>query len=55
MDNYGLITQHFRTLTGLSVQQTAKKIGKSVGWCYPQHYIYGTGRLAPLTNTLLAI
>jgi transcriptional regulator with XRE-family HTH domain len=32
MDNYGLIIQHLRTLAGLSVQQTAKKIGKSVGW-----------------------
>lgn len=32
MDNYGLIIQHLRTLSGLSVQQTAKKINRSVGW-----------------------
>ncbi len=32
MDNYGIIIQHFRHLAGMSVQQTAKKIGRSVGW-----------------------
>ena len=32
MDNYGLIIRHLRLLAGLSVRETAKKIGKSIGW-----------------------
>lgn len=32
MENYRVIIQHLRTLAGLSVQQAAKKISRSVGW-----------------------
>ena len=32
MENYGLIIRHLRRLAGLSVQLTAKKIGRSNGW-----------------------
>jgi transcriptional regulator with XRE-family HTH domain len=32
MENHGVIIQHLRILAKLTIQQTAKKIGKSVGW-----------------------
>jgi transcriptional regulator with XRE-family HTH domain len=32
MENYGVIVKHLRHLNGLSVQQAAKKIGRSKGW-----------------------
>lgn len=32
MDNYGVIVRQLRVLSGLSVQQTAKKLNRSKGW-----------------------
>ena len=32
MENYGVIIRHLRLLAGLSVQQAARKLGRSIGW-----------------------
>ncbi len=32
MENYGVIVRRLRILAGLSVQQTARKLGRSIGW-----------------------
>lgn len=45
MDNYGLIIRHLRTLAGLSVRKTAKKINRSVGWISEIENNAGTARL----------
>jgi transcriptional regulator with XRE-family HTH domain len=45
MDNYGLIIQHLRHLTGLSVRRTAQKIERGVGWLSEIENGVGTARL----------
>lgn len=48
MDNYGVIVQHLRVLAGLSVQQTANKIGKSIGWLSEIENNSGRSRLTEI-------
>lgn len=34
LENYGIILRQLRKLAGLSVQQTAIKVGRSTGWLW---------------------
>jgi transcriptional regulator with XRE-family HTH domain len=45
MENYGLIIRHLRALAGLSVRDTAQKIGRSIGWLSEIENNSGTARL----------
>lgn len=45
MENVGVIIQHLRTLTGLSVRKTAQKINRSVGWLSELENSRGTARI----------
>lgn len=46
MENYGVIIRHLRTLAGLSVRDTAKKVGRSIGWLSEIENNCGTARLS---------
>ncbi|MFN9066130.1 MAG: helix-turn-helix domain-containing protein, partial [Bdellovibrionales bacterium] len=48
MDNAGVIIQHLRTLAGLSVRETAKKINRSVGWLSEIENSQGTARISEI-------
>lgn len=45
MESYGLIIHHLRILAGLSVRETAEKIGRSVGWLSEIENNCGTARI----------
>ena len=45
MESYGVIIQHLRALAGLSVQITAKKIGRSKGWLSEVENNHGNSRV----------
>lgn len=46
-ENYGIIIRHLRKRSGLSVQKTAKLLGKSAGWICEIENGVGTCRLRP--------
>ena len=48
MESYGVIIQQLRTLAGLSVQNTAKKIGRSKGWLSEVENNSGNSRISEL-------
>lgn len=45
MENPGLIIQHLRSLSGLSVRNAAEKLGRSIGWLSEIENNCGTARI----------